>query len=127
MMKKVIHVAVLASAVFAFAASDMTQSVAQTAGDFPNRPIRIIVLQAPGAGTDLVARLLAKKMGELWGQQGVVENRTGANGILGMEVAAQDAPDGYTLLYASISVLTTNQFVYKKLPYDTILGVALLT
>jgi tripartite-type tricarboxylate transporter receptor subunit TctC len=127
MMKKLIHVAVLASAAFAFAASGMTQSVAQTAGDFPNRPIRIIVLQAPGAGTDLVARLLAQKMAELWGHQGVVENRTGANGILGVEAAARAAPDGYTLLYASISALTTNQFIYKKLPYDTLRDFAPIT
>ena len=126
-MKKLIHVAVLASAAFAVAASGLTQSVAQTAGDFPNRPIRIIVLQAPGAGTDLVARLLAQKMGELWGQQGVVENRTGANGILGVEAAARAAADGYTLLYASISALTTNQFIYKKLPYDTLRDFAPIT
>jgi tripartite-type tricarboxylate transporter receptor subunit TctC len=127
MMKKLVHVAVLASVAVAFAASGMTQSVAQTAGDFPNRPIRIIVLQAPGAGTDLVARLLAQKMGELWGQQGVVENRTGANGILGVEAAARAVPDGYTLLYASISALTTNQFIYKKLPYDTLRDFAPIT
>src|SRR5262245_11399993 len=127
MMKKLIHAAVLASAAVAFAGSGMTQSVAQTAGDFPNRPIRIIVLQAPGAGTDLVARLLAQKMGELWGHQGVVENRTGANGILGVEAAARAVPDGYTLVYASISALTTNQFIYKKLPYETLRDFAPIT
>jgi tripartite-type tricarboxylate transporter receptor subunit TctC len=126
-MKKLIHVAVLASAALACAAATSTQSAAQTAGDFPNRPIRIIVLQAAGAGTDLVARLLAQKMGELWGQQGVVENRTGANGILGVEAAARAAPDGYTLLYASISALTTNQFIYKKLPYETLRDFAPIT
>jgi tripartite-type tricarboxylate transporter receptor subunit TctC len=124
MMKKIIRIAVLASAAFAFAGSGVVQSLAQsvtpTAGDFPNHPIRIIVLQASGSGTDLVARLLAQKMGELWGQQGVVENHTGANGILGMETVARAAPDGYTLVYASISALTTNQFVYKELPYDTL-------
>ena len=116
-MRKLVHVAVLAGAALTFA---VTQSAAQTADDFPSRPIRIIVLQAPGAGTDLVARLIAQKMGELWGQQGVVENRAGANGILGAETAARANPDGYTLLYASISALTTNQFIYKKLPYDTL-------
>jgi tripartite-type tricarboxylate transporter receptor subunit TctC len=120
MMKNVIRVALLTCAAVALAASHMTPGAAQTADDFPNRPIRIIVVQAPGAGTDLVARLLAQKMGDLWGQQGVVENRAGANGIIGMEAAARAAPDGYTLLYASISALTTNQFIYKKLPYDTL-------
>jgi tripartite-type tricarboxylate transporter receptor subunit TctC len=121
-MSKAIYVAVLASAVFAFAAPtpSMAQSSAQTAGDFPNRPIRIVVLQAAGAGTDLVARMLAQKMGGLWGHQGVVENRPGANGIIAMEAAARANPDGYTLVYAPISVLTTNQFIYKKLPYNTL-------
>ncbi|HEY7662903.1 MAG TPA: tripartite tricarboxylate transporter substrate binding protein [Xanthobacteraceae bacterium] len=92
---------------------------AQTAGDFPNRPIRIIVPQAAGSGVDLQARVLAQKMGELWGQQGVVDNRPGANAIIGMEAAAQAKPDGYTLVYAPISAVTTNAFIYKKLPYDT--------
>jgi tripartite-type tricarboxylate transporter receptor subunit TctC len=121
-MRNAVYVAVLASAVSAFAASapSMAQSPAQTAGDFPNRPIRIVVLQAAGSGTDLVARLLAQKMGELWGHQGVVENRPGANGILAMESVARATPDGYTLVYGSISAMTTNQFIYKKLPYNTL-------
>src|SRR5438128_1762144 len=92
---------------------------AQTLDDFPNRPIRIIVPQAAGSGVDLQARVLAQKMGELWGQQGVVDNRPGANGIIGMDAGAKAAPDGYTLIYAPISAVTTNAFIYKKLPYDT--------
>src|SRR6266550_9158337 len=92
---------------------------AQTGDDFPNRPIRIIVPQAAGSGVDLQARVLAQKMGELWGQQGVVDNRPGANGIIGMEAAAKAAPDGYTLIYTPVSAVTTNAFIYKKLPYDT--------
>ena len=65
---------------------------AQTADDFPNRPIRIIVPQAAGSGIDLQARVLAQKMGELWGQQGIVENRPGANAIIGMEAGARRRP-----------------------------------
>src|SRR3954462_3689425 len=95
-------------------------AAAQTADDFPNRPIRIIVPQAAGSGIDLQARTLAQKMGELWGHQGVVENRTGANAMLGGEPVAKAAPDGYTLIYAPISSITTNGFIYKKLPYDTL-------
>src|SRR5713226_9114881 len=95
-------------------------AAAQTADDFPNRPIRIIVPQAAGSGVDLQARVLAQKMGELWGQQGVVENRPGANAIIGMEAGAKAAPDGYTLIYAPVSAVTTNSFIYKKLPYDTL-------
>jgi tripartite-type tricarboxylate transporter receptor subunit TctC len=94
-------------------------AVAQTADDFPNRPIRIIVPQAAGSGVDLQARVLAQKMVELWGQQGVVDNRAGANGIIGMEAGANAKPDGYTLIYAPVSAVTTNAFIYKKLPYDT--------
>ena len=91
----------------------------QTGDDFPNRPVRIIVPQAAGSGVDLQARVLAQKMGELWGQQGVVDNRPGANAIIGMEAGAKAAPDGYTLIYAPVSAVTTNAFIYKKLPYDT--------
>jgi tripartite-type tricarboxylate transporter receptor subunit TctC len=93
-------------------------SAAHAQDDFPNRPIRIIVPQAAGSGVDIHARILAQKMGELWGQQGVVENRPGANAIIGMEVAARAAPDGYTLVYAPVSSVTTNQYIYKKIPYD---------
>ena len=93
-------------------------AAAQTPDDFPNRPIRIIVPQAAGSGIDLQARVLAQKMGELWGQPGVVENRPGANAIVGMEAAAKAKPDGYTLVYAPVSSLTGNQFIYKKLSYD---------
>jgi len=102
-------------------------AAAQTADDFPNRPIRIIVPQAAGSGVDLQARVLAQKMGELWGQQGIVDNRPGANAILGMEAAAKTAPDGYTLVYAPVSAVTTNAFIYKKLPYDPLRDFAPIT
>ncbi|HKG00519.1 MAG TPA: tripartite tricarboxylate transporter substrate binding protein [Xanthobacteraceae bacterium] len=100
---------------------------AQTPDDFPNRPIRIIVPQAAGSGVDLQARVLAQKMGELWGQQGVVENRPGANAIVGMEAGAKASPDGYTLIYAPVSAVTTNAFIYKKLPYDPLRDFAPIT
>ena len=115
-MNRCTLVAALASAaLLAFAAP----GAAQTADDYPNRPIRIIVPQAAGSGVDLQARVLAHKMNELWGQQGVVDNRPGANAIIGMEAGAKAAPDGYTLIYAPVSSVTTNAFIYKKLPYDT--------
>src|SRR5437588_2952807 len=109
------------------ALSVATDGAAQTADDYPNRPIRIIVPQAAGSGIDLQARVLAQKMGELWGQQGVVENRPGANAIVGMEAAAKAQPDGYTLIYAPVSAVTTNSFIYKKLPYDTLRDFAPIT
>jgi len=104
-----------------------TGAPAQTPADYPNRPIRIIVPQAAGSGVDLQARVLAQKMGELWGQQGVVENRPGANAIIGMEAAAKASPDGYTLVYAPVSSVTTNAFIYKKLPYDALRDFAPIT
>src|SRR5262245_12678768 len=116
--------AALTSAALVSAAAPGT---AQTGDDFPNRPIRIIVPQAAGSGVDLQARVLAQKMGELWGQQGVVENRPGANAIIGMEAGAKAAPDGYTLIYAPVSSLTGNQYIYKKLSYDPLVDFAPIT
>src|SRR6266852_2997104 len=103
------------------------RGMAQTPDDYPNRPIRIIVPQAAGSGVDLQARVLAQKMSELWGQQGVVENRPGANAIVGMEAGAKAQPDGYTLIYAPVSAVATNSFIYKKLPYDTLRDFAPIT
>ena len=105
----------------------ITGGAAQTAGDFPNHPIRIIVPQAAGSGIDLQARTLAQKMNELWGQPGIVENRAGANAIIGTDAVAKAAPDGYTLVYAPVSAVTTNLFIYKKLPYDPLRDFAPIT
>jgi tripartite-type tricarboxylate transporter receptor subunit TctC len=123
MKRRVLFAALTGVAVLSAAAG----AAAETANDYPNRPIRIIVPQAAGAGIDLQARVIAQKMGELWGQQGVVENRPGANAIIGMEAAAKAAPDGYTLVYAPVSSVTTNAFIYKKLPYDTFRDFAPIT
>src|SRR6186997_198499 len=114
MNRRSLFAALTSVAVLSFAAA----AAAQTPDDYPNRPIRIIVPQAAGSGVDQQARVLAQKMGELWGQQGVVENRPGANAIVGMEAGAKAAPDGYTLIYAPVSAVTMNSFIYKKLSYD---------
>jgi tripartite-type tricarboxylate transporter receptor subunit TctC len=124
-MNRRMLLAVLMSAAVLPAA--VTGAVAQSADDFPNRPIRIIVPQAAGSGIDLQARTLAQKMGELWGHQGVVENRPGANAIIGTDAVAKAAPDGYTLVYAPVSAVTTNAFIYKKLPYDPLRDFAPIT
>jgi tripartite-type tricarboxylate transporter receptor subunit TctC len=117
----------LFAALVSVALAAASGAAAQAPDDFPNRPIRIIVPQAAGSGVDLQARVLAQKMGELWGQQGVVDNRAGANGIIGMEAGANAKPDGYTLIYAPVSAMTTNAFIYKKLPYDTFRDFAPIT
>jgi tripartite-type tricarboxylate transporter receptor subunit TctC len=119
------HQSWLAALIAVMAAAAGAQ--AQSADDFPSRPIRIVVPQAAGSGIDLQARVLAQKMGELWGHQGVVENRPGANAILGMETVAKAKPDGYTLIYAPVSSLTGNQFIYKKLSYDPLRDFAPIT
>src|SRR5262245_64684087 len=85
---------------------------------FPSRPVRIIVPQAAGGGVDIMARSVAQKLTETWGQQVIVDNRPGANGIIGIEPVVKSKPDGYTLSAAFTSVLTINPHVYKALPYD---------
>lgn len=95
--------------------------------DYPNRPIRIIVAQAAGSGPDIMARIIGQKLTESWGQQVIVDNRPGANGIIGLEAAAKSKPDGYTLTLAVPSALTMNPYVYKKLPYDTFRDFAPIT
>jgi tripartite-type tricarboxylate transporter receptor subunit TctC len=114
-MNRMTLLAVLASAATLALTAAAT---AETAEEFPSRPIRIIVPQAAGSGIDLQARTLAQKMNELWGQPGIVENRPGANAIIGTDAVAKAAPDGYTLVYAPVSAVTTNALIYKKLPYD---------
>lgn len=90
------------------------------AADYPARPVRVVVPQPAGAGADIVARAIIQKIPETWGQQLIVDNRAGANGIIGMELVARSKPDGYTLLYGYTSALTVNPSVYKTLPYDTL-------
>ena len=90
------------------------------AQEYPNRVVRIVVADTPGAGSDIAIRFLAQKLTEAWGRQVIVDNRPGANGIIGAETVAKAKPDGYTLLSGVPSMLTMNQFVYKKLPYDTL-------
>src|SRR3954468_11919363 len=87
---------------------------------FPARPVRIVVPQAPGSGADVVARLMAERMSKDLGQAVVVENKPGANGIIAAAAVAKEAPDGYTLLQTSVSLVSFNQFMYKNVPYDPI-------
>jgi tripartite-type tricarboxylate transporter receptor subunit TctC len=88
------------------------------AGSYPTRAIRIIVPFPAGGPSDIVARVIGQKMSEDWGQPVVVENRPGANTLIGAQAAAKAAPDGYTLFMAIDSTLVMNQFLYKSLPYD---------
>ena len=91
---------------------------AMAAGPYPDRPLRLVVPFPAGGATDLMARALAQGLGEKLGQSVVVENRAGAGGAIGAEAVASAAPDGYTLLYSTMGVLTINPSLYAKLRYD---------
>ena len=88
------------------------------AAEYPHRLVRIVLPFPPGGGTDIVARTLAQKLSDAWGQPVVVENRAGANGIIGTDLVAKSKPDGYTILFTIVSH-TINPMLYPKLPYDS--------
>ncbi|MBL6454370.1 tripartite tricarboxylate transporter substrate binding protein [Belnapia sp. T6] len=87
---------------------------------WPARPVRLIVPFTPGGATDAIARLVAERLGAALGQSFVVENRAGAGGNVGAEIAAKAEPDGYTLLAATISVSALAPYLYPKLPFDPV-------
>ncbi|MBX9840383.1 MAG: tripartite tricarboxylate transporter substrate binding protein [Xanthobacteraceae bacterium] len=95
-------------------------SAAAVAQDYPNRPVTILVPQAPGASSDLVARTLAERLQPLWGQSVVVDNRPGAGGNVGAAIAARAAPDGYTLMIGTDAMMTSNVHLYRNMPFDPI-------
>ncbi|MGZ5260189.1 MAG: Bug family tripartite tricarboxylate transporter substrate binding protein, partial [Burkholderiales bacterium] len=93
---------------------------------YPTRPIRIIVPTSPPGGADVVARSIAQPLSERLGQQVIVDNRAGASTMLGGEIAARAAPDGYTLVMG-ISTLAINPATFKKVPYDALRDFAPIT
>jgi tripartite-type tricarboxylate transporter receptor subunit TctC len=93
-------------------------TAAAQADKWPQKPVTFIVPFPPGGGTDISARTVAAKLSAKWGQSVIVENRSGAAGILGAEAVAKARPDGYTLLIANIGTQSINPSLYPKLPYD---------
>ena len=87
------------------------------AQEFPNKPVRLIVAQPAGSSADILMRMVAQKLTEAWGQNVLVDNRPGANGIIGMDALAKSRADGYTIAMAAPSPMVVNQFIYKNLPY----------
>jgi tripartite-type tricarboxylate transporter receptor subunit TctC len=88
------------------------------AQNYPTKPIHILVPYAPGGITDIASRILGAKLTEAWGQQVVVENRPGGNGFIAMTAAAKAAPDGYTLVMATVGDVAINPAMFKEMPYD---------
>jgi tripartite-type tricarboxylate transporter receptor subunit TctC len=87
---------------------------------YPARPLRLVVPYPPGGASDVTARLIGQKVAESWGQQVVIDNRPGANGIVALEHVAKQPPDGYTLLLANLGPNAINPAIYAKLPYDPV-------
>ena len=102
----------------AFAAAAVLCATAQAQGAWPDRPLRLVVPFAAGSGADIVARAYGDKLAAALGQAVVVDNRVGAGGAIGAGLAAQAAPDGYTLFLGTQSTQASNVAMYKKLPYD---------
>src|SRR5499427_9104817 len=94
---------------------------------FPTRSIKIVVPFPAGGPSDVLARMIGQKLTEDWGQPVVIENRPGANTVLGAQQVAKSAPDGYTLLMAIDSTLTMNQYLYRTPPYDPLSDFAPIT
>ena len=102
-------------------------SVPALAQTYPSRPIRLIVPSTPGGSVDTLARTVAPKLSEKWGQQVVVDNRAGAGGAIAAELVAKSPPDGYTLIMATVSSAATNVSLRKNLPYNPVTDFAPVT
>jgi tripartite-type tricarboxylate transporter receptor subunit TctC len=108
---------------FLVAALALSLAGAATAQNYPSKAVRIVVPYPPGGGTDVVARTVAQKMNEMLGQPAIVDNRAGANGIIGTDQVAKAPADGYTVLI-TIASHAINPTLYSKLPYDTLADLA---
>jgi tripartite-type tricarboxylate transporter receptor subunit TctC len=114
-----IGAAFLACALWPAAQPAFAQAIAQgTQGKYPNKPVRFVVPYAPGGLPDTVARILGKALGDKWGQQVLIDNRPGGNGVVSAQFVASSAADGYTLLVTDNSMFSINPALYPKLPYD---------
>ncbi len=97
------------------------------AQNYPARQIRIVTPYAPGGTADILSRVVGQKLSESWGQQVVVDNRPGASGMLGADIAAKAAPDGYTILMAYVAEIAITQSLFKTVPYDAVRDLAPVT
>ncbi len=114
-------------AVYVCAACCAAVALPAWAQSYPAKPVRMIVPFPAGGATDIVARLLAQKLSEAWGQQVLVDNRGGAGGTIGSDLAAKSPADGYTILVGTSSTHAIAQSLYAKLPYDSVRDFAPVT
>ena len=119
MRTSVIAFAVL-STLISFGAHGQRATRATSAQDYPNRPLRALVPNAPGGGSDVSARIVAAALSETLGEQLVVDNRGGGGGTLGTAIVARALPDGYTVLMGNISTHGINPALFRNLSYDPI-------
>ena len=103
---------------FALATAALIPGTGMRAQTWPDKPVRFVLSQPPGSGPDNVARLLGDRLGALWGQPVVIDNKPGGQNTIGAQAAARAAPDGSTFYFATTAALVTNAYLFKSLPYD---------
>ena len=109
------------SLIAALVAASITPALAaESANDYPSKPIRLVVPFTPGGSTDILARVIGQKLTEAWGKQVVIDNRPGAGGNIGVDLVAKSPADGYTLVMGHIGTFGVNPTLYPKLPFDPV-------
>ena len=126
-MEKVLRIPALTTAILFMVGTLFGTALPASAADYPTKPIRLIVPFPPGGGNDILARAIGQRLAEVIGQQIVVDNRGGAGGMLGAELAAKAAPDGYTIFLGSVGNLAFNPALHAKLAYDPVRDFAPVT
>src|SRR5687768_761137 len=117
-MRTNIYSLVLLAAATAGSPSGLAQS--DSAEGFPRKPVRIMVPFSPGGGTDILARPIAQKLTERWGQQVIIDHRAGAGGTIGSDIIAKSSPDGYNVVLGTNGTHGISESLYRRLPYDTV-------
>ena len=103
---------------YALIAAALLSAGGAFAQTYPSKPVRVVVPFSPGGATDIVTRIVAQKLNEVWGQQVLVDNRAGASGNIGGEIVAKAPADGYTVFMTSGSIVTANQHLFKRMPFN---------
>ena len=110
----------ICAAVVALASLSALPAAPAHAQGWPAKPIRFIVPFPPGGATDVLTRTIAPKLADAFGQQVVVDNRSGAGGMIGVQLTAKSPPDGYTMVLATFGPIAINPSLYAKMPYDPV-------